>query len=619
MTATDYRVQTMLPRSIAECVPLILVTVVYLFNATRYLVFSHPIRPCSPRIRKRCTAVIPLSSSSSLSNDCFMHRHSHNHRYSYTDPAALIVITFIFPWIVPQEPQSLLGRLLGWYCRILWTLTEVVLDIGAILLMIRTDNETIESDIVTAVEDVEEIEVMLLEKSMSKFDGEQIEVENIRGELEVGIKKGQITESFYEANVNDKNFSVYDNNERSEMEDVIDYNNGDDNDDDDDNGTSAEEGELLWDEELVANVRQPITVEETSHDDKAVREDVEGRDCQMEHVSSEVETQAEEQATNECKLQVQEYNEQEQEPTTPVIVLPATHEYSLGNISDEENGRQMVSSSPMLLSPMPLSPYRGRFPSHTNVYFEHVARPDTPHPEHIPVDSESVNPTTTSAPQIENDYNEEEQEQEELIFNEDQLFTDDTIVMAMTVLATAEVETELEIAATNEKKLKKKRKPKKKKSSSGGGSGGGSGLVLGPGSGVGTEQQSLSSSPSLSTSSMSPSMKIPSYLDTLASTPLYPYHHHHQQQHQQKTTTGTTMPVTGTVTTRISNATKFFASRPTIVDHSFSWHQNGPQPPGRRARVVPEPFEPMTVSIAAGLGIDNEEEWLHEHGYQGAK
>ncbi|KAG0324668.1 hypothetical protein BG000_002116, partial [Podila horticola] len=160
----DHSVQTMLPRSIAECVPLILATVMYLFNVIRYLIFDHPVRPSSPRIRKRCTVV-----SSSGRTDS----------YYAQDPAALVVITFIFPWIVPQEPQSLLGRLLGWYCRILWTLTEVVLDIGSIVLMLRTDTKETTAEESQAVSQEEEEVVM---ESLFDLDEDQTEVESLYDE-----------------------------------------------------------------------------------------------------------------------------------------------------------------------------------------------------------------------------------------------------------------------------------------------------------------------------------------------------------------------------------------------------------------------------------------------------
>ncbi|KAG0009982.1 hypothetical protein BGZ81_003048 [Podila clonocystis] len=114
-------------------------------------------------------------------------------------------------------------------------------------------------------------------------------------------------------------------------------------------------------------------------------------------------------------------------------------------------------------------------------------------------------------------------------------------------------------SAAAEKKKKKKKKPKKKKSGS-----------------------------------LFDNTTTPILLDTTA-TPT-------------KTTKSAPRTIPTLSTTSISTATKVLASSPT-TDNAFCWHQNGPQPQHRRRR-VPEPFEPMTVNIAAGIG-SMDEEWMH--------
>ncbi|KAF9377296.1 hypothetical protein CPC16_011901 [Podila verticillata] len=491
MATADHSIQTMLPRSIAECVPLALATVMYLFNVTRYLIFDHPVRPSSPRIRKRCTAV---SSSS---------HHGRSGSYSQQDPA-LVVIMFIFPWIVPQEPQSLLGRILGWYCRILWTLTEVVLEIGSIVLMIRADSKktTTTTTTTTTTETMDEREVELgseeedvVMESLFDLDEDQTELESLCGHCDCSISEVcEVTPLDEEDQIIDscaKEEGAAVEPCEEEKEAAVE---------------SFEEEDLVAThvmEETQDGAVRPCKTIECGSEDNAQEGEEEGYDCQIEHVSSEGEGLALAQIHSQVIDNLVYIHETCQEQDHDDISLGIWADYFGHNI--------------------------------------HVKRPDTPRP--CTSDSELEDATST-APESEDD--------DDVHIEDSMVFIGDC-VDAVTQSAAAE------------KKKKKKRKPKKKKS----------GCLV---------------------------QDAPITLDTTPST-------------TTMTTPTKTRSVPRTVpaltTTSISTATKFLSTSPT-TDNAFCWHQNGPQPqPHRRQyRRVPEPFEPMTVNIAAGIGSMDEQEWM---------
>ncbi|KAF9323463.1 hypothetical protein BG006_001428 [Podila minutissima] len=471
--SNDHSFQTMLPRSIAECVPLVLATVMYIFNVTRYLIFDHPVRPSSPHIRKRCTAV----SSSGRTNSPYQQ-----------DPAAMVVITFIFPWIVPQEPQSLLGRLLGWYCRILWIFTEVVLDIGSILLMILTDSKeatttetmTAEgSQVVGQEEEGEEQEDVVME-SLFDLDEDQTEVESLCGESKVGEA----------IPLDDEDRAITPCREEEEEEDV-------------------EQAHDLCDLVATHVMNENVEVDgavlpsETigcEPEDNAQKED---SDCQIEHFASEGLTLA----------QIQQLHSQ------VIDELVYIHE-----TCQKEEEEDKISLS--------LSTWANSIGRDVN-----NKRPETPLSG---ISDSELEDTTITAPESEDD---------------DDVQIEDTMIYIGDCI---EVVTESTAA---EKKKKKKKKSKKKKSGS---------LVDNT---ITTNILDTTATPTKTTATKS----APRIIPTLT-------------------------------TTSISTATKVLASSPT-TDNAFCWLQNGPQPQHRRRR-VPEPFEPMTVNIAAGIG-SMDEEWMH--------
>ncbi|KAG0358305.1 hypothetical protein BG005_002533 [Podila minutissima] len=472
--SNDHSVQTMLPRSIAECVPLVLATVMYIFNVTRYLIFDHPVRPSSPRIRKRCTAV----SSSGRTNSSYQQ-----------DPAAMVVITFIFPWIVPQEPQSLLGRLLGWYCRILWILTEVVLDIGSIVLMIRTDSKettttetmtaeaTVEGSQVVGQEEEEEEDVVM--ESLFDLDEDQTEVESLCGESKLGEAVPLDDE--------DRAIAPCREEEEEDVEQAHDL------------------CDLVATHVMNENVEGygaelPSETIGCKPEDNAQKDDEEEvSDCQIEHFASEGLALAQIQQLHSQVIDELVYIHktcQEEEEQDNISLSLDTWAHSIGR--DVNN-----------------------------------KRPDTPLPG---ISDSELEDTTTTAPESEDD---------------DDVQIEDTMIFIGDC-----------VEATTEKKKKKKKKSKKKKSGS-----------------------------------VVDNTITPNILDTTA-TPT------------KTTTTTKSAPriIPTLTTTSISTATKVLASSPT-TDNAFCWLQNGPQPQHRRRR-VPEPFEPMTVNIAAGIG-SMDEEWMH--------
>ncbi|KAG0090015.1 hypothetical protein BGZ93_009552 [Podila epicladia] len=489
--SNDHSVQTMLPRSIAECVPLVLATVMYLFNVTRYLIFDHPVRPSSPRIRKRCTVV----SSSGRTN-----------RYYQQDPAAMVVITFIFPWIVPQEPQSLLGRLLGWYCRILWTLTEVVLDVGSIVLMIRTDakgamtTETmtaetmVERSQVVGHEEAKEEEEVVME-SLFDLDEDQTEVESLCGESKLG--------EAIPLDEEDRAIAPC----REEEEDQAEPCQGEDDVEQAHDICDLVATHVMKDKAEGGIVDGAVLQSEAigcEPEDNAQKEE-EVSDCQIEHFASE----------GLALVQIQQLHSQ------VIDELVYIHE-----ACQEEEEQDNISLS--------LGTWANYIDRDIN-----NKRPDTPLPGFS--DSEFED-TTTTAPESEDD--------DDVQIEDTMIFIDDCV----------EAVTESTAA---EKKKKKKKKPKKKKSGS---------LV--------------------------DNTIVPTILDTTA-TPTPP----------KTTTTTKSAPRTipALTTTSISTATKVLASSPT-TDNAFCWLQNGPQPQHRHRRA--EPFEPMTMNIAAGIG-SMDEEWMH--------
>lgn len=387
----------------------------------------------------------------------------------------------------------------------------MVLDIGSIVLMIRADAKETTT---TTTETMDEREAKLGSKeedvvmeSLFDLDEDQTEVESLCGYCSCDI--GEV----FEVTALDEEDRIIESCAKEEGAVVEPCEEEKEAAVESCKEEKEEAVESCKEEDLVAThvmeetqdgaVRPCETIRCGFEDNALKEEEEEGYDCQIEHVSSEVEG----------------------------LALAQIHSQVIDNLIYTQETCQEQDHDDISLGIW--ADYFG--------HDIHVKRPDTPRPC---VSDSELEDATTTAPESEDD--------DDVHIEDSMVFIGDC-VEAVTPSAAAE------------KKKRKKRKPKKKKS----------GCLV---------------------------QDAPITLDTTPST--------------TTTTTPTkTKSVPRTVpaltTTSISTATKFLSTSPT-TDNAFCWHQNSPQPqpPRRQYRRVPEPFEPMTVNIAAGIGSVDEQEWM---------